>query len=286
MTMAAGLSTATVGDALDGAIDALAAAGVESPRLDAEILLEAASGYSRTELVASPEAELPRGCGREYAVLVRRRTAREPVAYILGRKGFRSIELRCDRRALIPRPETELLVEIAVELRPDRVLDVGTGSGAIALAIAAELPHCEVLATDTSPEALSLASENLDALGLADRVTLESGSVPAASGEFDLLVSNLPYVSEAEWQGLEPELREFEPRQALVPGPSGLEAFAELLAGPSGIPALSEPPASIVLEVGEGQSPEVAAMLETAGYDRIETRPDLAGIERVVLAQR
>ncbi|MFM9043490.1 MAG: N5-glutamine methyltransferase family protein, partial [bacterium] len=205
---------------------------------------------------------------------------------MLGRKGFRSIVLRCDNRALIPRPETEMLVEIALELAPRRVLDVGTGTGAIALAIADELPDCEVIATDTSPEALSLASENLDALGLADKVTLESGSVPAASGEFDLLVSNLPYVSEAESQGLEPDLREFEPRQALVSGPSGLEAFEGLLAGPSGISALRDSPESIALEVGEGQARAVAAMLESAGHHRIEVRPDLAGIERAVLARR
>lgn len=284
--MAAGLSTAKVGDALGAAIDALVAAGVDSPRLDAELLLEEASGYSRADLIASPEAELPRGAGREFAGMIRRRCAREPVAYILGRKGFRSIALRCDKRALIPRPETELLVEIALELAPRRVLDVGTGTGAIALAIADELPDCEVLATDTSAEALSLAIENGESLRLSDRVSFVPGSIPLDAGSIDLLVSNLPYVSEQEYLDLEPDLREFEPRQALVPGPSGLEAFAELLAGPSGISALSEPPASIALEVGEGQTSEVAAMLEAAGYDRIEVRPDLAGIERVVLAKR
>lgn len=284
--MAAGLSTATVAEALGGAVDALTAAGVDSPRLDAELLLESVSGYSRADLIASPEAELPKGTGREFAGLIRRRSSREPVAYILGRKGFRSLELRCDRRALIPRPETELLVEIALEIAPRRVLDVGTGTGAIALAIADEMPGCEVFATDTSPEALSLARENAESLGSSDRISFIADSVPPDSGSFDLLVSNPPYVSEMEWQGLEPELREFEPRQALVPGPSGLEAFTELIGGLSGISRLPEIPASIALEVGEGQAAEVSAMLEAVGYERIEIRPDLAGIERVVLAKR
>lgn len=259
---------------------------MDSPRLDAELLLESVSGYSRADLIASPEAELPKGTGREFAGLIRRRSSREPVAYILGRKGFRSLELRCDRRALIPRPETELLVEIALEIAPRRVLDVGTGTGAIALAIADEMPGCEVFATDTSPEALSLARENAESLGSSDRISFIADSVPPDSGSFDLLVSNPPYVSEMEWQGLEPELREFEPRQALVPGPSGLEAFTELIGGLSGISRLPEIPASIALEVGEGQAAEVSAMLEAVGYERIEIRPDLAGIERVVLAKR
>ena len=284
--MAAGLSTATVGEALGGAVDALSAAGVDSPRLDAELLLEAATGYSRADLIASPDADLPKGAGREFAALVRRRSAREPVAYILGRKGFRSIELRCDRRALIPRPETEMLVEIALELSPRRVLDVGTGTGAISLAIADELPDCEVIGSDTSPEALALAAENADALGFAERVSFLSASVPPDLGPIDLLVSNLPYISEKDWHGLEPELREFEPRQALVAGPSGLEAFEDLISGPTGIQRLSGSPAAIALEVGEGQAAEVAAMLEASGFDQIEVRTDLAGIERVVLARR
>lgn len=286
MSGATGLSAATVGQALGGALDALTAAGIDSPRLDAELLLERASGLSRADLIASPETELPRGAGREFATLVRRRVAREPVAYILGSKGFRTIELRCDRRALIPRPETELLVEVALELSPRRVLDVGTGTGAIALAVASELPECEVVASDTSDAALSLARENAEALQLGGRIEFVEGSLPDGGAVFDLLLTNLPYVSESDWQRLEPELREFEPREALTPGPSGLEALIELLTGPSGIALLSEPPEAIALEVGEGQAPAVGDLLEQAGYDRIEIRRDLAGIERVVLGRR
>lgn len=284
--MGVGLSAATVGQALGGAVDALTAAGVDSPRLDAELLLERASGFSRTDLVANPEAELPKGSSREFATLIRRRIGREPVAYILGSKGFRSIELRCDRRALIPRPETELLVEVALELAPSRVLDIGTGTGAIALAVASELPDCEVVATDTSAAALELARENATVLRLEDRVEFISDSVPDGERQFDLVLANLPYVSEREWEGLEPELKDFEPREALVSGPAGMDAFSELLSGPSGIDRLAQLPQAIALEVGEGQAGEVSELMRGAGYARIEARADLAGIERVVLARR
>jgi release factor glutamine methyltransferase len=179
-----------------------------------------------------------------------------------------------------------MLVEIAHEISPRRVLDVGTGTGAIALAIADEIPGCEVIATDTSSEALALGSENVEALGLAERVSLLWGSVPPDASPIDLLVSNLPYISEQEWQGLEPELREFEPRQALVSGPSGLEAFKELINGPTGIQRLSGSPTAIALEVGEGQASEVATMAGAVGYEQVEIRRDLAGIDRVVLATK
>src|SRR5204863_4576444 len=139
-----------VREALEGATDALAAAGVESPRLDAELLLAEATGWDRARLAAEPNAEVASPAARRFGQMVRRRLEREPVAYILGRKGFRRLDLAVDPRALIPRPETELLVEIALELAPRSALDVGTGSGAVALALADELPECEVTATDTS----------------------------------------------------------------------------------------------------------------------------------------
>ena len=252
------------------------------PRLDAELLLGAATGLDRARLVAEPElgvgapaAPRVRGDGSRGACV------REPVAYILGRKGFRRIELAVDRRVLIPRPETELLVELALELEPASVLDVGTGSGAIALAIADELPATDVTATDTSLDALAVAQANRDRLGLADRVELVLGSL--AGGECELVVANLPYVSEHEWAGLAPEIREFEPREALVSGPTGLEAVEVLLAD---LALAERPPRAVGLELGEGQAPIVAELARRAGFDRVEIRPDLAGIERVVVGWR
>ena len=273
MTAAAG----TVADALAAATDALAAAGVETPALDARVMLEAATGIDSAALIASPEAEVDAVAGRGFGAMVRRRVRREPVAYILGTKGFRRIELAVDRRVLIPRPETELLVELALEVQPLTVLDVGTGSGAIALAVADELPAVAVTATDSSLDALAVAQVNRDRLGLGDRVRLAQGTLEP--GPFDLLLANLPYVSESEWHGLEPELRDFEPREALVAGPTGLEAFDAVL-GRLGV--LAEPPPAIGLEVGIGQAETVAELLRRAGYERVETRRDLAGIDRVV----
>lgn len=264
------------------ATDSFAAAGVESARLDAELLLADATGLERSAVAASPEAELSNEASRAFALMVRRRVAREPVAYILRRKGFRRLDLLADPRALIPRPETELLVEIALDHAAREVLDVGTGSGAVALAVADELPEAKVTATDTSAPALDLARENAILLGLGDRVRLLPGSLPA-EGRFDLMLANLPYVSEAEWQGLEPEITRYEPRSALVAGPTGLEAIESLL----GELSLEEPPraASLALEIGAGQANAVGELCRRAGYENIETRRDLAGLDRVVLAR-
>jgi release factor glutamine methyltransferase len=214
--------------------------------------------------------------------MVRRRIAREPIAYILGRKGFRRLELAVDERALIPRPETELLVEVAIELAPATVVDVGTGSGAVALALAAELPGAEVLATDTSAGALRLAGENAERLGLAGRVRVEHGSVPAVGG-CELMLANLPYVTEAEWAGLEPEITRYEPREALVAGPTGLEAIDALL-GELAVGRFAA--GALALEVGAGQAATVAELTRRAGFERVETRGDLAGIDRVVVGRR
>ncbi len=282
--MAAGSS---VGEALGGATDAINAAGSETPRLDAELLLAEAAGWDRARLAAEPEAALAPGAAREFAAMVRRRVRREPVAYILGRKGFRRIELAVDRRVLIPRPETELLVEVALDLDPRRVLDVGTGSGAIALAIADELPRARVDATDPSAEAIQVTRANIERLGLGDRVRCGEGTLPQGDGAdgpalYDLVVANLPYVSEEEWGRLAPEIRDHEPREALVPGPTGLEATRELLAG---LKRLPERPGAIALEVGEGQAPVVVEMVRGAGFAAVETRSDLAGIERVVVGR-
>lgn len=275
--MAPTWTAASVGEALDASVDALAAAGVESPQLDAELLLSEATGWDRAMLVADPGRGVSATAARTFGEMVRRRLRREPVAYILGRRGFRSIELAVDGRVLVPRPETELLVELALELRPDRVLDVGTGSGAVALAIADELPDCEVTATDTSADALEVARANADALGLGARVTLLAGSLPDEA-RFDLVIANLPYVSEADWGSLQPEVTEWEPREALLAGPDGLDAIRAFLT------QVADPVCA--LEVGAGQADAVAGLLADAGFGGIERRRDLAGIERVVWGRR
>lgn len=279
MTRVAARASDNVNGALGAAIDALTAAGVESPRLDAELLLAEATGLDRTRLIASPEAEVLPAAGRRFGEMVRRRLRREPIAYILGRKGFRHIELAVDRRVLVPRPETELLVELALELAPDRVLDVGTGSGAIALAIAAELPDCEATATDSSPAALEVARENAERLGLSERVEL-TPILPTDERRFDLVVANLPYVSEAELEDLEPEVSRWEPREALLGGPDGLDVLREM------IPDAAAFAPVLALEVGEGQVGAVAEMLVEAGLGDVKSRRDLAGIERIVWGSR
>lgn len=273
-------SAAAVRDALGGAVDALAAAGVETPRLDAEVLLADATGWERARLVADPEAGVPAAAARRFGETVRRRLRREPVAYILGRKGFRSIELMVDGRVLVPRPETELLVELALELRPRRVLDIGTGSGAVALAVATELPECEVVATDTSAAALAVARANAARLGLDGRVELVEAMLPPEPDGLDLVLANLPYVSEADWGGLEREVTEWEPRAALLAGSDGLDVLRDA------IPAAADLAPVLALEVGQGQAPAVSELLLAAGFGTVETRADLAGIPRMVWGRR
>ena len=297
MSGAAGTADATVGDALGAATDALVAMGVPEARLDAEVLLAAASGRGRASLIADPSGPVPPAVARLYGEFVRRRLRREPVAYIVGTKGFRRIELAVDRRVLVPRPETELLVEVALERRPGRVLDVGTGSGAIALALADELPEARIVATDTSPGALEVARANAERLSLGERVHFEVGTVPEGEA-FDLVIANLPYVAERDWAGLEPEVTQWEPREALLAGEDGLDAYRELLApmsdGPAEClrPTFSDAPevlagtAAVAVEIGEGQAVEVAELMRDAGFAEVSVREDLAGIERVVVGVR
>jgi release factor glutamine methyltransferase len=287
----------SVGEALGAAADALAAAGIESPRLDAELLLAEALEVDRARLAAEPEAGVEPKPARRFAEMIRRRLCREPVAYIVGRRGFRRLDIRVDRRVLVPRPETELLVELALELRPESVLDVGTGSGAVALAVADELPDCAVVATDTSPGGLAVARANAERLGLADRVRFLDGTLPPMES-FDLVLANLPYVAEREWAHLQPEVRNWEPREALLAGADGLDAIRALLAPcertssriPGGsafgvVGCLAEDGA-VGLEVGQGQAGEVAELMREAGLMDVELRRDLAGIERLVWGRR
>jgi release factor glutamine methyltransferase len=256
-------------DALDAAVPALTAAGCSTPRLDAEVLIADALGADRALLHASPDLALTGAQARVIGERVRRRVAREPVAYILGRRGFRRIEVLVDSRVLIPRPETELLVDVALELpRGSRVHDVGTGSGAVALALLDERPDLLVSASDASPAAVEVARVNGARLRLPLEVWVERG-LPA--GRFDIVLANLPYVREDEWDGLAPEIRRYEPRDALVSGTDGLDAIRELCAAaPAGT--------RLALEHAPGQAAEVRALLEDA-----RTVVDLAGRERVTV---
>jgi len=260
----------TVRDALDSARIPLTASGCETPRLDAEVLLAAAMGVDRAALIADPGRGVEPEPFREY---VRRRTQREPVAYILGSKGFRRLELEVDRRVLVPRPETEHVVEAALTLPAGaRVVDVGTGSGAIALALADERPDLRVVATESSAAALAVARANAARLGL-DVEFVEGDLLEPISGPIDAVVSNPPYVRDGE--RLPAELA-YEPREALYGGPDGLDVYRRLA------PALADVP-FVALEVGAGQAADVAALLP--GHT-IEIVPDLAGIDRVVVGRR
>jgi release factor glutamine methyltransferase len=273
------LGRTSVRDALDSAVIALTAAGCATPRLDAELLLAAAMGVDRAVVVADPGRALEPDAARTFQDWAARRRAREPVAYILGTKGFRHIELAVDPRVLIPRPETEHLVEALLDLpHGARVVDVGTGSGAIALALAHERPDLDVIGTDASADALEVARANAQRLGLA--VAFRHGDLLAgAPGPFDAVVSNPPYVEDGA--RLEPEIVGYEPALALRAGPDGLDVLRRLIPGVGASDARR-----VVLEVGAGQAAAVGRLLREAGFAAVETRADLAGIERVVVGRR
>jgi release factor glutamine methyltransferase len=261
----------TLRDAVAAAAAELEAAGCDTPRLDAELLAAHALGAGRERIHLDAREPLEDAAARRLDELVARRAAREPVAYIVGRRAFRGIELAVDRRVLIPRPETELLVEVALELKEGAwAHDVGTGSGAIALAIAAERPDLRVTASDASAEALEVARANARRLRLPV-VFLDNRGLPQA----DLVVANLPYVSEGEWEGLAPEIRLFEPRGALVSGADGLDAIRSVVAAGRGAPR-----PAIALEHSPAQAEAVRSLVRDA-----HTLRDLAGLERVTVGR-
>jgi release factor glutamine methyltransferase len=253
----------TVRGALRAAEERLRAAGCGSPRLDAELLLADALGIARERLYGEPERELDADARERLAERVRRRVRREPFAYIVGRRAFRRLELVIDRRVLIPRPETELLVELASRaLSPGaHVHDVGTGSGAIALALADERPDLVVSASDASAGALTVARANAARLDLAIRF-LPGRGLPAAAGRPDLVVANLPYVRDDEWPRLAPEIRRYEPPAALLGGGGdGLDAIRALVAR---VPASTR----LLLEHAPAQAATVRALLDGAESHR------------------
>lgn len=276
------LAGVTVRDALDSAVVAIAASGSQSPRLDAELLLAHALGVDRAALILDPGRELDGAASRSFHELVcRRARTAEPVAYLLGSKGFRHIELLVDRRVLVPRPETELLVEVALELpQGARVLDVGTGSGAVALALGHERPDLRVTGSDVSEDALALARANRERLGL-DVELLRADLLAGLGTDWDAILSNPPYVADGERAALPRDVREHEPGIALFAGADGLDVVRELVGQATATRATL-----LALEVGAGQAPAVARLMADAGFGGVEVLRDLAGIERVVAGRR
>lgn len=267
--------------------------GIERGRLDAEHLLAHALGVPRLQLYLQFDRPLEQEELDLFRPLLKRRAQREPLQYILGRAAFRELDLKVDPRVLVPRPETEVLVEevltwAAARARSDlSALDLGTGSGAIALALALEGPFTRVVATDASADALEVAGENARDAALSGAVELRHGSLfdVVRRGEtFDVVVSNPPYVSDDEMASLEPEVRSWEPRGALAGGADGLSVIRMIVAGAAG--HLVED-GLLALEVGAGQAGAVVSAVESAGtYEAVRVRRDLAGRERVVLARR
>jgi len=273
----------TLGDVLARSTAFLERKGVPSPRVDAEHLLGHALDLQRIELYMHLDRPLTDDEVTRARALVSRRGSREPLQYVLASWGFRRLTLTVDRRALIPRPETETLVERALALiagcPSPRVLDVGTGSGAIALAIADEWPEAQVTGIDVSADALALAAENRRSLGLRVELVerdLRHGLLP---GPWDLVVANPPYVRRDETPALAPEIRDWEPEAALF-GEGLHELIAELA-----LPELA-PGGAVALEVGDGQAGPVARALFDTGYVEVEITPDLAGRDRVVEGRR
>jgi release factor glutamine methyltransferase len=265
-----------VRDALDSALVALNAAGVDNPRLDAELLLADALGVDRARLYVDRDLAVRGPAVRRFQDLVRRRAVeREPVAYLLGTRGFRRLDLEVDPRVLIPRPETELLVELAVAAVPQnaRVVDVGTGSGAVALALADERPDLHVVGADVSPDALAVARANGARLR-KDVVWTQADGLP--EGAWDAVVANLPYVETGA--SLAPEITRHEPALAVFSGEDGLDVIRRVVdqAAAARVPW-------VAFEHGSEQGPDVRLLLSLAGWSDVRTERDLAGLERVTV---
>jgi release factor glutamine methyltransferase len=254
--------------------------GVPSARLDAELLLAHTLGAKRMDLYMTFDQPVDDAERARFRELVRRRAKeRCPVAYLTQTREFWSLPFRVTPDVLIPRPETELLVRTAVDLKPRRVVELGVGSGCVSAALARELPELEIVAVDCSAAALEVARENLARHEVLERVTLvEASGLAGLAGPFDLVLSNPPYVPAGELAGLAPELGH-EPRLALDGGPDGLHVVRQICAE---APGVLERPGWLVLEIGAGQAGAVGELLRAAGAAEVETYDDLAGITRVI----
>jgi len=280
---------ATQGAALAAATARLAAAGVPAPRRDARLLLVRALDGGRETLLAAPETPLGGAAARAFETLLARRAAREPVSRILGRREFWSLEFRITPHTLDPRPDSETVVGAALERLPGagdglELLDLGTGCGALLLALLSERPGARGVGVDRSEGAARAARENARALGLAGRARFVVGDWGGAlGGRFNLVVTNPPYVREADIAALEPEVARYEPRGALAGGGDGLAAYRALAPD---LARLLKPGAVAALEIGAGRAAEVAAILKGAGLAVESAHRDLAGMVRCLVARR
>ncbi|RAU22940.1 peptide chain release factor N(5)-glutamine methyltransferase [Paramagnetospirillum kuznetsovii] len=277
----------TAGQALHQAAAGLTAAGIETARLDARLLLAEVMAMQPQAIMMKQHLELSPDEAARFNALIGRRMDREPVSHLLGRRGFWTLDLKVTRDTLDPRPDTETLIEAVLDGlpergRPRRILDLGTGTGCILLALLSELGFATGLGVDKSPAALEVARANAEALGLADRVCLQSGDWGQGLDQrFDIIVSNPPYIPDGEIDGLEPEVARFEPRLALAGGPDGLDCYRMIAPQLS---RLMAPGGMVALEVGAGQAGDVAALVTESGLRVREIRSDLAGVERCVVA--
>jgi release factor glutamine methyltransferase len=269
----------------------LRATGIDSPELDARILVAHALALDPAALAAAGTRVLDRAEADAIAALARRRLAREPVARILGRKEFWSLSLRVDGATLVPRPETETVVEAALaaidaggaRARSLRIADLGTGCGALVLALLSELPHAFGIGTDTSLGALAVARDNARNLGLARAAFLACDMTAALVGPFDAIVSNPPYIASGDIAALAPEVRDFDPRAALDGGPDGLDYYRIIAAT---APALLRPGGVIVVELGIGQARAVAALFAAVGLSPSPPHADLNGVPRALVVRK
>lgn len=279
----------TARDAIAAAAARFAAAGIDSARLDARLLAAEALGMDPMRLLTHSDLEMSPDQASRFEAMAMRRAAREPVSHILGRRGFWTLTLKVTADTLDPRPDTETLVQAVLDhLGGDRpgltILDFGTGTGAILLALLSELPHATGVAVDRSAAALAVARDNARSLGLEGRIRFVLGDWGSGlAGSFDAIVSNPPYIPDGEIAGLEPEVALHEPVSALAGGADGLECYRRLAVD---MARLLAPGGLAALEVGAGQAADVAALLQEAGLCIREIRSDLGGIERCVVAFR
>ncbi len=278
-----------VAEALSSATQRLQGAGIEDARLEAEVLLAHALGSDRTHLLAELRSPLAHPASEAFERELSRRLQREPLAYITGHREFYGIDFICAPGALIPRPESELLVEFALRriaecAGPSRVVDVGTGTGAIAIAIAIHAPTAQVVAIERSPDARTIAARNLQRHQLEDRVELQAGDLLEGAGVFDIIVANLPYVAAETWRALPPEIRDHEPREALVAGPLGTEAIEALL---HAAPPHLAVDGLLAVEMGDTQARYLAAGARVIfPKASVCVMKDLAGRDRLLEVRR